>query len=286
MPESQDYFRQLVELMDVLRGPGGCPWDKEQTPETLMPMLIEEAYEVLDALDKGDPDELCEELGDLLFQIIFQSRIAQEEGAFDAYEVCRRVHQKMVGRHPHIFGEESFEDAQELLKAWEDIKSAEKAAAGNSAVRGSLLEGIPNKLPAMYKTLQMTEKASRVGFDWSNLEGIQEKLLEELDELQSALATRRPEKIKEEVGDVLFTALNIARFLSIDPETALRRANNKFLSRFQAMEQHFREQGDDLKTVELEAMEAFWQTRKARRSDGAGAQNWDELQGEVTKDDR
>lgn len=259
----EDYFARLVELMDILRGPQGCPWDKEQTRETLKPMLIEEAYEALEALDRTNPDELCEELGDLLFQVVFHSRISQENGEFDAYEVCRRLYEKMVGRHPHVFGGTSYASAQELLKHWEDIKAAEKEASGAAVKkRASLLDGIPEHLPALYTTYQITSKASRVGFDWSDVEGIRDKFLEEFEELKAVFQNGDPEHIKDEVGDLLFTAVNIARFLQIDPETALKRANHKFAARFKEMEKHFAEQGKPLREVSLKEMDEFWERAK------------------------
>ncbi|HSR49766.1 MAG TPA: nucleoside triphosphate pyrophosphohydrolase [Acidobacteriota bacterium] len=262
MPDS--YWPKLIKLMDTLRGPEGCPWDVEQTRETLKPMLIEEAYEVLEALDGDDPDELCEELGDLLFQVIFNSRIAKERGEFDAEDVCRRIYEKMVGRHPHVFGNESFADSQELLKNWEDLKAAEKKASGRQHQRQSLLDGIPDSLPAMYKTNQVSAKASRVGFDWPDLKDIGEKLAEEFAELQAAAESGDEARVQEEVGDLLFAALNVSRYLQIDPETALNRANGKFSRRFKAMEEHFAAQGRALKDVELDEMEAVWQSLKTK----------------------
>jgi MazG family protein len=260
---TQDYFHKLIELMDTLRSPGGCPWDQEQTHESLKPMLIEEAHEVLEALDSGDPNQLCEELGDLLFQVVFHSRIAQERGEFNADEVCRKVYEKMVRRHPHVFGDASFEDSRELLRNWEDIKSAEKKAAGaNGRNRESLLDGIPEKLPALYTTYQITAKASRVGFDWPDIEGIRDKFLEEFQELQLAIEQSDDSRIKEEVGDLVFVALNIARYLEVDPETALKRANDKFSRRFRAMERVLAEKGRPLKDASLEEMESEWQHQK------------------------
>ena len=262
MNSRENYFQKLLDLMDVLRGPEGCPWDQEQTRETLKPLLVEEAFEVLQALDGSDSAELCEELGDLLFQVIFHSRIAKEEGNFDIHDVCRRTYEKMVHRHPHVFGEESYRDSKELLRHWEDIKAAEKKSAGSQITRESMLDGIPDKIPALYATYQMSSKAARVGFDWKSIQEIRDKFLEEFKELQDALQQGEEAKIKEEVGDLLFAALNIARYLQIDPETALTRANRKFSVRFKAMEKHFASQGRALKEVPVEEMEAFWQHRK------------------------
>ncbi len=257
------YFYRLVELMDILRSPEGCPWDREQTRESLKPMLIEEAYEVLEALDGDDPQELCEELGDLLFQVVFHSRIAQEKGEFDAEGVCRRVYEKMVGRHPHVFGDDDFADSEELLQNWEDLKAAEKEASGGSSKpRDSLLDGVPDGLPALYKAHQISTKAARVGFDWPDLSGVRQKLDEEFSELEQALKAEDVESIQEEVGDLLFAALNVARFVQIDPETALNRASRKFVGRFQNMERHFSEKGRNLKDVRLDEMEDVWQKLK------------------------
>ena len=256
------YWGKLVELMDVLRSPQGCPWDREQTRETLKPMLIEEAYEVLEALDGDDPEELCEELGDLLFQVIFHSRISKERKEFDSEDVCRRIYEKMVGRHPHVFGDASFADTQELLKNWEDLKAAEKESSGRKYDRRSLLEGIPDKLPAIYMAHQISAKAARVGFDWPELGGIREKVEEEFQELDDALQSGDARRIQEEVGDLLFAALNVSRYLEIDPETALNRANRKFTRRFQRMEKHFEARQRPLKDVPLEEMEAVWQQFK------------------------
>lgn len=266
MAETTDYFSKLLELMATLRGPHGCPWDREQNRETLKPMLVEETWEVLEALDGDQPDALCEELGDLLFQIVFHCQIAQERGEFDAQEVCRRLYEKMVARHPHVFGDREIRDSRELLRNWEEIKASQQASAGKNHARKSLLDGVPAGLPAVYRAYQVTAKAARVGFDWPDLEGLRAKLMEEFDELQAARQQGDPRKIKEEVGDLVFAALNVARYLEIDPETAISRANDKFVARFQAMEEEFSRQGRALKDVGLEEMEAVWQAQK--KTDG------------------
>jgi len=262
MDAKTHYFDKLVELMDILRGPDGCPWDREQTRETLKPMLIEEAYEVLEALDSPEPDELCEELGDLLFQVVFHSRIAKERGDFDAYDVCRRVYEKMVNRHPHVFGDRTIETSEELLQNWEEIKAEEKQAAGKTYGKESLLDGIPEGLPTMYRAYQMTAKAARVGFDWPQLSGLRDKFLEEFHELEEAVAQGDGDRIREEVGDLVFVALNVARYLEVDPETSLRGANGKFERRFQRMERALKADGRSLKDVGLEEMERVWQAQK------------------------
>jgi len=258
-----NYFDKLVELMARLRGPDGCPWDRDQTRESLKPMLIEEAHEVLDALDSENPDDLCEELGDLLFQVIFHCRIAEEKGEFDAHEVCRRIYEKMIRRHPHVFGDAQIKDTRELLRNWEDIKAAEKRDSGRGQKpKESLLDGIPESLPSMYETYQITSKAARVGFDWPDIFGIRDKFLEEFDELQEAMASGDTTRIKDEVGDLVFTALNIARYLEVDPETALRNTNRKFTRRFKTMERHFKEKGVHMREADLEEMEQFWQKQE------------------------
>ena len=259
------HFQKLVELVGVLRGPQGCPWDQEQTHETLKPLLIEEAYEVLEALDDSDSQELCDELGDLLFQVIFHSCIASEKEEFDINDVCRRSYEKMVGRHPHVFGESSYKTAQELLKDWEEIKATERKAVGKTVSRKSLLDGIPSKLPSLYFAYQISSKAARVGFGWENIEGIKEKLLEECEELCVALEEGDEEKVKDEMGDLLFSAVNMAQYLQVDPETALNRASRKFSARFKAMEEFFSEQGKVLKEVDTQEMEICWQEQKRRK---------------------
>ena len=260
-----NHFQKLVELVGVLRGPQGCPWDQEQTRETLKPLLVEEAYEVLEALDNSDSQELCDELGDLLFQVIFHSCIASEKREFDINDVCRRSYEKMVGRHPHVFGESSYKTSQELLKDWEEIKTAEREAAGKTVSRKSLLDGIPSKLPSLYFAYQISSKVARVGFSWENIEGIQEKLLEECKELCVALEEGDEEKVKDEMGDLLFSAVNMAQHLQVDPETALNRASRKFSVRFKAMEEFFSEQGKMLQEVDVQEMEICWQEQKRRR---------------------
>ena len=262
MNHENDYFHKLLELMETLRGPDGCPWDREQTRETLKPLLVEEAYEVLDALDGSDPEDLCDELGDLLFQVVFHSCIAKEKGEFDIHDVCRKSFNKMVGRHPHVFGDAFYKDSVELLKQWENIKAAEKMEAGKNVTCESILDGISDKIPALYGAYQTSSKAARVGFDWKNLEGIRDQFLEEFEELQAAIQEEDGTKIKEEVGDLLLAALNISRQLQIDPETALTRANRKFSTRFKAMEKHFTDQGRVLQEVPVDEMEAFWKTHK------------------------
>jgi MazG family protein len=269
MEKKHANIEKLSNLVEQLRGDNGCPWDKVQTRETLKPMLIEEAYEVLDALDADDPNELKEELGDLLFQVVFHARIAQERGEFDLAAVIDRSHDKMVRRHPHVFGKADLKTAEDVLKNWEDIKAAEKGvlSASNPESERSLLDGIPSKLPALHRACQMTAKASRVGFDWVRLEDILMKMQEEVSELVEAKSGKDPEKISDEVGDLLFVAVNVARFLGIDPETALDRSNRKFDARFRYIESALKKQGRDLKSASLAEMDALWEEAKNNARD-------------------
>jgi tetrapyrrole methylase family protein / MazG family protein len=261
-------IEKLANLVERLRGENGCPWDKEQTRETLKPMLIEEAFEVLDALDEDNPAELKEELGDLLFQVVFHAQIAREREEFDLADVIDRSHQKMVRRHPHIFGNADLKTADDVLKNWEDIKAAEKGIPSSSHPESerSLLDGIPSKLPALHRAYQMTAKASRVGFDWSRLEDLLSKMHEEVAELLEAQSRGDSQKVSDEVGDLLFVVVNIARFLGSDPETALRRSNEKFYRRFRHVESSIKRQGRELKNASLAEMDALWEEAKKGES--------------------
>ncbi|MCI0626968.1 MAG: nucleoside triphosphate pyrophosphohydrolase [Acidobacteria bacterium] len=261
-------FLELVVLVDRLRGPGGCPWDREQTFDTLKPMMLEEAYEVLDAMDSGDRQEFCAELGDLLFQVVFLSRVAEDEGWFQIDDVAHRIIGKMIRRHPHVFGAVNASTSDQVLENWETIKRSERAERqGDNGMTPppSILEGIA-PMPALLTASKLTSKAARVGFDWPHIDEIFTKLHEEVDELKDALQAA-PEaaassRIEQEVGDLLFVAVNIARFLRIDPETALRKTNQKFVSRFQHIERRLRESGRDFSQSNLEEMERFWQEAK------------------------
>jgi tetrapyrrole methylase family protein/MazG family protein len=257
-------IQKLVDLVARLRGPNGCPWDKEQTRETLKPMLVEEAYEVLDALDATEPALLKEELGDLLFQVVFHAQIAAERGEFTLADVIDRLHEKMVRRHPHVFGDADLKTAGDVLRNWEDIKAAERGTVSTSdpASEKSILDGIPSRLPALHQAYQITAKASRVGFDWSRLEDILAKLKEEADELVAARESADTDDLAGEVGDLLFVVVNVARFLAIDPETALARSNRKFMRRFRYVETRIKEQGRALKDATLEEMDALWNEAK------------------------
>lgn len=253
-------IKKLVELVARLRGPHGCPWDKEQTRETLKPMLVEEAYEVLDALDDGDPQPLKEELGDLLFQVVFHSQIAAERGEFTLADVIDRIYEKMVRRHPHVFGEADYKTAADVLRNWEDIKAAEKG----SARKASLLDGSPKFLPPLNEAYQLTAKAARVGFDWSHIEEVFDKLQEEIGEARTAIQSNDSGKIRDEIGDLLFVVVNIARFLNVDAESALRRTNQKFIRRFHYIEERLKAQGKSINESNLAEMDALWQEAKTK----------------------
>jgi tetrapyrrole methylase family protein/MazG family protein len=256
-------FVYLVGIMARLRGEDGCPWDRRQTKEDLKPFLIEETYEILEALDRGDDQGLQEELGDLLFHIIFMARIAEEEGAFDISDVIQGAIEKMVRRHPHVFGRSKVSGAPEVEANWAKLKAAEKP-------RGSLMEGLPQHLPALMRAYRLTQRASHVGFDWEHKDQVCAKLEEELKEFQQALREEGKEQMREELGDILFTLVNLARFIGVDPEDALRRVTNKFAERFTYIEQRLREQGKAPDRVSLAEMDALWEESKNKKRDSNG----------------
>ncbi len=231
-------FDDLVRIMDRLREPGGCPWDREQDYRTLRGYLLEECYEAVDALDRGDRPGLCEELGDLLFQIVFLSRLAKEEGHFEASAVVRGIGEKIVRRHPHVFGNAQASTSDEVLRTWEEIKRLEKL--DRDGPEESVLSGVPKALPALLKAHRLGTKASRVGFDWARVEDVLAKVGEEMQELQTAIARGQPEETREEIGDLLFSVVMLSRHLRVDPEEALERANVKFQERFERLERELR----------------------------------------------
>jgi len=265
------WFEKLVAVQKRLRAPDGCPWDREQTHATLRTYLIEEAYEVLDALESGDDAKFAEEMGDLLLQIVFHSEIAREQNRFSVSDVIREVHDKMVRRHPHVFGDMKAKNTAEVLKNWEQIKkeerrgkSADASDAAPSAKKESLLDGIPKGIPAALEAYQLTRRAARIGFDWESLGGIIEKMYEESSELQEALKSKTSKETEEELGDLLFAAVNVARFLKIDPEIALKRANAKFSTRFRWMEHRAEQDGQPLAKIPRAQMEDFWNQAKTQ----------------------
>jgi MazG family protein len=257
-------FARLVSLIERLRAPDGCPWDREQTHESLKPMAIEEAYELVEAIDEGRDEDLVGELGDLLLQVVFHAQIGAEEGRFTAADVADRVSEKMVRRHPHVFGDDGARTSGEVLKNWEVQKAAERHEKG--AADGSMLDSVSKAHPAVMEAYQITTKAARVGFDWKDAPAVLGKLDEELVELREALAAggSGTRAVAEEVGDLLFVAVNLARKAGVDPESALKAANRKFRGRFRHIEERLKERGRSPAQSTLEEMDALWQEAKER----------------------
>ncbi|MBI1865817.1 MAG: nucleoside triphosphate pyrophosphohydrolase, partial [Nitrospirae bacterium] len=248
----------LVAVMKRLRGPGGCPWDREPTAESIKPFLLEETYEVLEALDEGKPHLVREELGALLFQIVFLSERASEEGRFASDDVIGGIADKMVKRHPHVFGDAEAKTSADVLNRWERQKRAEKGGPG----KRSALDGVPRELPALLRAQRLQDKASRVGFDWDHPEQVMEKVEEELREFREVLASKDPERMEEELGDLFFSLVNIARFIGVNPEDALRKTISKFIRRFRHIEEKAHEAGRDLGEMTLAEMDALWEEAK------------------------
>jgi tetrapyrrole methylase family protein/MazG family protein len=249
-------LEELVNIMAALRGPNGCPWDKKQTRQSLKAFLHEEAHEVLEALDENNPESIKEELGDLLFQIVFHCQIAKEQGEFDIADVIKGISQKMTARHPHVFGSESFQTPEEVLVHWEKHKRQEKKH------QKSILEGVPRSMPALILAHSIQERASRVGFDWSESRGATEKLDEEISEFKAALESKERQHMEEELGDILFSLVNISRFIGVNPEDALKKTIKKFTSRFQFIEQKAAERGKSLSEMALSEMDSLWEQAK------------------------
>ncbi len=294
MSDTGDRFQRAVDIMARLRGPGGCPWDREQTFDTIKPYTLEEAYEVLEAIDQRDWHELRGELGDLLLQVLFYAQMAYEDGRFSRDDVLDRLSNKLVNRHPHVFGDVKAETSGDVLRNWEALKAEEKkkrlAAGGGKTAKGqeqieSVLAGVSSAIPALLEAFKLSSRAAHVGFEWPEIEGLFDKLKEETKELREELkdfpepgprppgrgiASSRgqivPEdlraRMEDEVGDLLFVLVNIARYLSLDPESALKKTNRKFKRRFQWMEERFRRQGRKLSEAALEEMESVWQESK------------------------
>lgn len=259
---SKRTFEDLVQLMATLRGPNGCPWDREQTLQSLKPFIVEEAYEVIDAIDRDDHRGLAEELGDFLLQAVFVAEIAEEQGWFDVYDAITVLHDKLVRRHPHVFSDVEARDAEQVLVNWEKLKNEERKAENKS-----VLAGVPQALPALLKASRLTEKAARVGFDWRRAEDVFDKLDEEIGELREAVAKGSASDVHGEIGDLLFTIANIARKLDVNAEEALQSTNRKFTRRFTAMEAKVRESGRNLDQLTLEQMDALWdEAKSAERS--------------------
>lgn len=250
-------FEELVSLMKTLRGPGGCPWDREQKMEDLKPFVIEEAYEVVDAIDQGNRGELREEVGDLLLQVIFISQIAEEENSFTIHDAVTAVHDKLVRRHPHVFADVIADTSEAVLVNWEKLKSKERSGENKG-----VLSGVPGSLPALLKASRLTEKAARVGFDWQSTEDIFTKMDEEVAELRAAISSGDKSEMENELGDLLFTITNIARRLGVAPEEALQRTNRKFISRFESIEAKLRATEREFDGMTLEQLDRLWDEAK------------------------
>ena len=242
----------LIETVKILRGPNGCPWDREQTMKSLKPCLLEEAYEVLEVMEEGGK-KLKEELGDLLLQICMQSEIQSEAGNFDIYDVAESINEKLIRRHPHVFGNTEVENSEEVMVNWEEIKKTEDSHKD----RESVIDGIPITLPSMQKAYKIQKKAAKVGFDWENADGAMLKLEEEIEEVREAVKEGDVSHIEEEIGDMIFAVINIARKLKVDPEEALNRTIKKFDKRFRYIEKN-----TDIKKADLKEMEKLWQEAK------------------------
>ncbi len=253
------HLETLVQIMATLRAENGCPWDREQTLSSLRPFLIEEAYEVLEAMDGDDPAEHCDELGDLLFQIVFQSQIRYENGEFDIGDVMISLRDKLRRRHPHIFGDQQDLTREQVAKNWTELKAAEREHSGKDT---SAVAGIPKSLPALLRAQRFGQKAAAVGFDWPTRQGVLDKVAEEMEEVVTAMAADDSDAIEHEIGDLLFSVVNLARHLKVEPETALQGANGRFNSRFRHVESRVRQMGTSMENVSLDELEKHWQEAK------------------------
>jgi nucleoside triphosphate diphosphatase len=298
MPTTGERFERAVSIMSRLRGPGGCPWDREQTFDSIKPYTIEETYEVLEAIDNRDWEELPGELGDLLLQVLFYAQMAKDQGTFSIDDVLDRLSNKLVDRHPHVFGDVKADTASEVVRNWEALKREEKqkreTANGNAKTKNkteSILAGVSSAMPALLEAHKLSSKAANVGFDWPNVEGLFDKLHEEAEELRKELkhfpapgpqplgkgvaGAGRPQiseelhsRLEEEVGDLFFVLVNIARYLSLDSESALKKTNRKFKRRFQWMEEQLHSSSRDLQDTPVEDLEALWQKAKQQERGG------------------
>lgn len=253
-----DSINELRDIVAKLRSPEGCPWDKEQDHKSIRTLLLEECYEAIEAIDEENDDLLREELGDVLLHVVFHAQLAEEREVFSLEDVTQTINEKLIRRHPHVFGEENCEDSDAVLQRWDDLKKQEKPE------RESLLDGVPPILPALMQAKEYQKKAAKAGFDWDDPKGVLHKTREELDELEEALAAETPDHdhIREEIGDLLFSLVNLSRHLKVDAEDACRQTNHKFRYRFQYMEAELKKQGKDVESATLDEMEALWQAAK------------------------
>jgi nucleoside triphosphate diphosphatase len=253
-------FDEVVTIIRRLRSPGGCPWDNEQTLQTLRKYLLEEVYEALDAIDNEQYDGICEELGDVLWETLFVARIAEQDGHFTIDDVVQGLGEKMVRRHPHIFGEEKLTDSDQVLKQWAQIKLEE----GKTTRMGKILEGIPDSLPALLRAHRVSERVAKIGFDWENSGQVMEKFDEELTEFREAVDTGDSDRIEDELGDLLFTLINVARHMDLSAEDALRRTTGKFTTRFSQIERVLADRGETFEGKPIEELESLWQAAKKK----------------------
>ena len=255
--QTADSFIELLEVLRRLRAPEGCPWDQEQTAESLIPYLLEETYEIIEAIEEGDAETLKEELGDLTLHILFQAELAREAGNFEIADSLKHISEKLIRRHPHVFDKQNDNQDSDLNMSWEKAKQKEKK-------RKNLLDGVPKKLPALTRARRIQEKAANVGFDWKEIQPVWDKVEEELTELKEVVAEKDPEKIKDEMGDVLFSLVNLSRFLDISPEDALRMTISKFENRFAKVEKELKKRGKGFSDSSLEEMDSIWNSVKKK----------------------
>lgn len=251
-------IQDLLKIMELLRSPGGCPWDAEQTHESIRNSLIEETYEVIEAINKKDRELLLEELGDVLLQVVFHAQMEKEKESFDFSDVCDGICKKLVERHPHVFGTVNVESTDDVLKNWDDIKRKSKG----QKTQGSAMEKIPKEMPALMRSEKIQSKARKAGFDWEKIDGAFEALESEIEELKQAMKTGEKKEIENEMGDVLFSCVNVSRFLKVDPELALTASNEKFITRFLEVERLAKEQDINMKEKSIEELDELWKQAK------------------------
>ena len=258
----KELFDQLVQVFAALRSENGCPWDREQTHESIKPDLIEETYEVIEAIDAGDATKLREEIGDLLANVMLHAQIARDEGEFDISDVIKTLTEKLIRRHPHVFGDQEANNADQVVKNWEQIKRSESGYED----RKSALDGVPDHLPNLQRAQKLQRKAARVGFDWNHVSDVLPKIDEEIAELKESIQDGNREEIELEIGDLLFSIVNLCRFLDVQAEEALRKASRKFVRRFKAMEEELERRGDSFKDYDLAGLDEIWDKAKERKT--------------------
>ncbi|NWF75935.1 MAG: nucleoside triphosphate pyrophosphohydrolase [Nitrospirae bacterium] len=251
-------FKELIAIMEKLRSDKGCPWDKKQTRESLKPYIIEEAYELIEAIEEDDPEKIKEELGDLLFQIVFQCQLAKENKEFEMSDVLEKIVKKMVIRHPHVFGDTECKTPEEVIKQWEVLKKQE------GKLRDSILEGVPKAMSSLLRAYRLQKRAAKVGFDWERVEDVLKKVDEEINELKNAIKSGKQQEIEDELGDIIFMLVNLSRFIGVNPEDAHRKTITKFIHRFRYIEMKAAEQGRKISDMTLEEMDKLWDEAKEK----------------------